>query len=118
MAKRRWKKWLFAALLVSVAVVVYVLYLWFMPHRDVQSARVYAHLDVRSLVTEFSKDPNGANARYLSADGNSKVLIVSGRVRSITSNLQHEMLVVLGEPGLAAGVNCELVTTKAWSHWQ
>lgn len=107
------KRWLLAAILLLLAGGFYVLYLWFMPQRDVQSEKAYARLSVRELVTEFSRNPQQANARYLSSDGNSKILLLSGRVQSITKNQQQEKLVVLAEPGAPAAVNCSFTAAAS-----
>ena len=90
-------------------------YIWFKPHRDVQAVQVYAELKVKDLVNEFSTDAAKANAKYLSCDGNSKVLIVEGRVSNITTNQKGEKVIVLKDQGAKAGVSATF-TLQTNSH--
>lgn len=81
------------------------LYMWFMPHRDVQSAKAFAQLTTTELVAEFSTDPSKSNAKYLSSDGNSKVLIIEGRVSKISTNQIGETVILLKEDSAKVGVS-------------
>lgn len=81
-------------------------YMWFMPHRNVRSTRAFAEMEAKALVLEFTADAAKANAKYLASDGNSKVLILEGRVESITSNQRNEKVVLLKDEGARAGVSC------------
>jgi hypothetical protein len=80
-------------------------YMWFKPHRNVQATKAYAELKVQDLVNEFTADAAKANAKYLASDGNSKVLIVEGRVSTISANQNEEKVIVLKEEGAKAGVS-------------
>lgn len=80
-------------------------YMWFMPHRNVQAAKADAELTVKELTTEFTTDQGKANARYLSSDGNSKILIISGRVHNISTNQIGEKVIILKDVGTKAGVS-------------
>lgn len=90
-------------------------YLWFKPHRNVQATKAFAELKVYELVNEFSADANAANAKYLSRDGNSKVLIVEGRVSKISTNQSGETVIVLKDEGAKAGVSATF-TQKTSPH--
>ncbi len=79
-------------------------YMWFKPHRNVQATKAYADLKVQDLVNEFIADASAANAKYLAADGNSKVLIVEGRASKISTNQAGETVIVLREEGAKVGV--------------
>lgn len=79
-------------------------YLWFKPHRDVQATSVFATLKVETLVQEFTANTAAANERYLASDGNSKVLIVEGRVSSIRVNQNGDAVIVLKDENAKAGV--------------
>lgn len=61
-------------------------YLFFKPHRDVQATNAFTELKAAELVNEFTTDAGKANAKYLASDGNSKVLIIEGRVSKISDN--------------------------------
>ncbi|MEO5998586.1 MAG: hypothetical protein ABIQ00_18065 [Chitinophagaceae bacterium] len=79
------------AILASIAMASSIgAYLFFKPHRDVQAAIAFAKLKKSELVSEFIADANKANAKYLASDGNSKVLIVAGRVGKLSDNQNGE----------------------------
>lgn len=88
-------------------------YMLFKPHRDVQATDAYAIIEVSSLVKEFETDAIKANAKYLSGDGNSKVLIVEGRISKILTNQVGEQVIILQDAGAKMGVSATL--TKATS---
>jgi hypothetical protein len=89
---------------------------WYKPHRNVQHTKVFAELNVKDLVNEFTGDESAANSKYLASDGNSKVLVVKGRITKISLNQQGETVVILKEDGLKAGVSATFIkkanTTK------
>jgi uncharacterized protein (UPF0333 family) len=91
-----------AGLLIAGSVGAYML---FKPHRNVQATKAYAGLNAQDLVNEFIADAAKANAKYLASDGNSKVLIVEGRVSSISANQNGEKVIVLKNEGAKAGVS-------------
>lgn len=80
-------------------------YLFFKPHRNVQETSAYATLKVQELTNEFTADAVKANAKYLASDGNSKVLIVEGRVSKISTNQNGEQVIVLKDEGAKVGVS-------------
>jgi hypothetical protein len=94
------------ALLIIISVLLAVVYLINKPHRNVQSADVFAETPIEELLNEFTSDPARANEKYLSSDGNSKVLIVDGPVFSITTNQKNEKVILLKHPNLKVGVSC------------
>lgn len=80
-------------------------YMFFKPHRDVQTTDAFAELKVSDLVNEFTADAAKANAKYLASDGNSKVLIIEGRVSNISTNQAGEKVIVLKDEGAKVGVS-------------
>ena len=80
-------------------------YMWFKPHRNVQATNAYATLTATNLTNEFSADADKANAKYLASDGNSKVLIVEGRVSNISTNQNGEKVIVLKDKTAKVGVS-------------
>ncbi len=52
------------------------LYMFNMPQRDVQSAKADYTLTDSQIVEEYLAGREAANSKYLSDDGNSKILIV------------------------------------------
>lgn len=104
MSKKR-KLIIISLLVVILAGLAIVLSLWFKPHRDVQSEKVYATMKLADLTDEFSADPVKANAKYLSEDGNSKVLIIEGRVSKISTNQVGEIVILLKDKLSKVGVS-------------
>ncbi len=80
-------------------------YMYNIPHRDVQSSPTDYKLTVTELVNEYLADLGAANAKYLAADGNSKILEVTGEVFRARINMNNQMMVVLQGPEDIAGVN-------------
>ena len=80
-------------------------YMWFKPHRNVQATKAFAELKVAELINEFSTDAAKANEKYLARDGNSKVLIIEGRVSKIATNQNGEKVLVLKDEGAKVGVS-------------
>ena len=80
-------------------------YMWFKPHRNVQSTAAFAEIKAAQLTDEFTADAAKANAKYLASDGNSKVLIVEGRVSKISVNQNGEKVIVLKDEDAKGGVS-------------
>ncbi len=87
------------------------LYMFFMPHRDVQKASTDYALTASELVAEYLNDRNAANEKYLAEDGNSSILEVSGTVARISSNFNGQKVVLIKEETDQAGVNCTFMPT-------
>jgi hypothetical protein len=88
------------------------LYMYFKPHRDVQAEEAYATLTSIELTDAFSHDAVSANNRFLSSDGNSKVLVVTGTVANITTNQDGEPVVLIKEAGSPVGVMATLLQNQ------
>lgn len=82
-----------------------VIYLFNMPHRDVQSARTDYYLSSSEIVQEYLADPDTANEKYLAADGNSKILEITGEVAQISEDFSGKKVVLLKSEGEKAGVS-------------
>ena len=87
------------------------LYLFNMPHRNVQSAKTDMEITAASLVAEYLENPELANAKYLDAEGESKILEVSGEIESVTEDFNNNVVVLLKSPGQKAGVSCTFLST-------
>ncbi len=95
--------------IIALAVVgggSYALYLYYMPHRDVQASDAFAKLKATELLAEFTANKEAANQKYLSNDGDSKILIVEGRVHSITEDQNQQKVVLLKQEDAKVGVSC------------
>lgn len=104
------KKFIKIALILLVSGVVIggsvVLYLFNMPHRDVQSAKTDLTITVDGLVNEYLADATTANNKYLDEEGESKILEISGTVFSIGEDFNGNAEVLLKSTDGKAGVNC------------
>ncbi|RLD34797.1 MAG: hypothetical protein DRI73_03450 [Bacteroidetes bacterium] len=82
-----------------------MLYMFNMPHRDIQSAKVDYSLTSTQIVSEYLSDKDAANEKYLAADGDSKVLEVTGIVSKISEDFNNQKVVLLKGNDDKAGVN-------------
>jgi hypothetical protein len=80
-------------------------YLFNLPHRDVQASETDFQITVSALVNEYLSDQDAANSKYLVADGNSKILEVTGTVVRVSENFNGQKVVLLREDGDEAGIN-------------
>ncbi len=92
-----------AGILIGLGVVYYM---FNMPHRNAQSEKTDFSVNASQLVNEYLTDAAGANEKYLSADGNSKILEVTGTVALITEDFSGRRVVLLKEESEKVGVNC------------
>ena len=81
------------------------LYLFYMPHRDVQAAETDYSLSSSQIVNEYLNDKETANMKYLAADGDSKILEVSGVVAKISEDFNGQKVVLLKGKEDKAGVS-------------
>ena len=91
-----------ASIMIAVSIAAY---LFFKPHRNVQATETFAELSVKELTGEFTANEASANAKYLANDGNSKVLIIKGRVNKITVNQNDEKVIELKDSSAKVGVS-------------
>jgi len=81
------------------------LYMFNMPHRDIQSAKLDYSLTSTQIVSEYLSDKETANQKYLAADGDSKILEISGEVSSISEDFNGNKVVLIKEGHDEAGVS-------------
>lgn len=102
------KKIILAALVLGVMIVVgsggLALYLWNMPHRDVLAAEPDFTLSSDEFISEYLENQSSANNKFLSDDGDSKIVVLSGQIASISKNQNGDQVVLLKEPGAPVGV--------------
>lgn len=101
----------FVIILIFVGVVAGVsiaYYLFNMPHRDIQHAKVDYSLSSSELVQEYLDDSDQANSKYLAANGNSKILELSGEIRKISANLKGQHVILIQSTQDKAGVSATL----------
>lgn len=83
-----------------------VLYMFNMPHRNVNSTKADYSITASQLVTEYLDDNIAANEKYLSEDGESKILEVTGIVAKISQDYSGQSVILLINNEDKAGVNC------------
>ncbi|MFP3670568.1 hypothetical protein SB717_36390, partial [Priestia sp. SIMBA_032] len=59
-----------------------------------------------AIVHEYLDNPTAANAKYLNEEGESKILAVTGTVRSIDEDMNQQKVILLMEANDKAGVSC------------
>lgn len=89
----------------------FALYLFNLPHRNIQSTKTDLEITAVSLVAEYLENPEVANTKYLDVEGESKILEVSGEVASISEDYNHNLVVLLKSPNQKAGVSCTFLST-------
>ncbi|MBL4667738.1 MAG: hypothetical protein JKY30_00550 [Flavobacteriales bacterium] len=84
----------------------YVASQYFMPHRDVQNVEAFLEIEASQLVDEYLTDVNAANEKYLDSEGESKVIIVKGVVKSIDTDQNNQIVATLESNNPELGVSC------------
>lgn len=81
-------------------------YMLNMPHRDVQATSVDFKLSAKEIVEEYLNNSAKANEKYLDEEGESKVLVITGKITSITTDFNDQKVILLKDASEKAGVNC------------
>ena len=76
------------------------------PHRDVQSMEADFQMESSELVKEYLVDANSANEKYLQEEGESKILLITGIIKNINEDLNHQKVILLKSNSDQAGVSC------------
>lgn len=84
------------------------LYLFNMPHRNVQAAKADYSLSSSQIVNEYLQDNEAANSKYLAADGDSKILEITGMIAKISENYDGHIVILLKKNEDKAGVSATL----------
>jgi hypothetical protein len=93
-----------------IGAVSVVLYMVNMPQRNVQSAKVDYSVNSTQIVSEYLSDNQASNTKYLSEDGDSKILEVSGIISKISEDYNGLKVVLLKDADADAGVSCSFTT--------
>lgn len=80
------------------------------PHRDVQDAVADYKLTAKELVVEYLENSAQANQKYLSQDGDSKILEIKGVVSKNVTDLENNKVVLLESNIRGVGVRCTLMS--------
>lgn len=101
-----------AAVGISVAMGAGI-YMFNMPHRNVQSAKIDFKVSASELVAEYLSDTQEADEKYLDEEGESRILEVSGQVSKVSKDFNDQTVILIKEPGAKAGVSCTLLATSS-----
>ena len=85
-------------------------YMFNQPHRDVQSIKADFQMESSDLVKEYLADANVANEKYLQDEGESKILSVTGIIKNIDEDQNHQRVILLKSDTDNAGVSCTFTT--------
>ena len=103
------KKLIRIAAVLVVAGIIFgggiTIYMFNMPHRDVQSTKADYSLTNSQIVSEYLLDKSSADKKYLAADGNSKILEITGTISRISEDFIAQKVILLKEEGEKAGVS-------------
>ena len=80
-------------------------YMFNMPHRDVQSTESDYVLTVSDVVGEYLENSEAANQKYLAANGESKILEITGEIKKISEDFNGLKVVLLKGTSDKAGVS-------------
>ena len=95
--------------IIAIAGIIIVggigLYMFNMPHRNVQKSKTDYFLSSSQIVSEFLANKDEANEKYLAADGDSKILEITGMVKKISDDYNGQKVVLLKGDNDKAGVS-------------
>lgn len=95
------------ALLIIIGLVgVFIAYLLLNGYRDTVSTEADLELTLSSFVNEYLDDATAANGKYLSDDGGSHILALSGVVTDIMTSADGRPIVLLGSSDALAKMQC------------
>lgn len=90
-------------LVIALGVVYYI---FNMPHRDVQAAKIDFSMSSTQIVNEYLTNADAANEKYLQEEGDSKILAVTGKIYAISEDLNNQKVILLKDSSENAGVSC------------
>jgi hypothetical protein len=97
----------------AIVVVGVALYMFNMPHRDVQAAAVDFELTVDGIVGEYLDASSNSNEKYLQAEGESKILAVTGVLKSLEIDLKGNSVAFLVGKTDEVGVRCTFLESAS-----
>ena len=109
MKSKLMKRSLIALALAGFIGMAIVAYIMFAPHRDVQATPADFTITASELVKESLENPDAANEKYLSEDGDSKIIAITGTVAAIETDFNDNQVILLKNEGENAGVKCTFI---------
>jgi len=100
-------KWGLRLFLIGIVTAVGIfIYMWLMPHRNIQATAVDFNMTSSELVQEYLDNLQKANSKYLQEDGDSKILVVTGKINVISEDMEGNSTILLKNKGDNLGVLC------------
>ena len=93
---------LVAGIIIGVATA---LYLFNLPHRAIEDAKVDYQINATQIVEEFLSAPSQANDKYLAADGDSKIFEIQGTLKDISEGFEGTKILLIQDNASSAGVS-------------
>jgi hypothetical protein len=84
----------------------YGIYLFNMPHRDVQAQQADFSFQASQIVQEYLNNPSASNQKYLDEEGESRILQVTGNVFQIEEDFNDNKVILFQLETDKAGVSC------------
>lgn len=81
-------------------------YMFNKPHRDTQAEKTDYSVTSTQIVKEYLENSAAANEKYLSSDGDSKILEITGTVSKISEDYNGLAVILLKNETDKAGVSC------------
>ncbi len=81
-------------------------YLFFTPHRNIENTKADHQLMANELVNEYLDAYELSNEKYLDAEGESNVLLVTGIIDVISTDFNEQTVILLKGQNDLAGVSC------------
>ncbi len=107
---KRYKYYLIVAACFGLFALGAGLNTWFEPHLDVQATPAFEAVKADDFVNNALTDINSFNEKYLSEDGDSKIIELEGKVDQISTNMNDETVILLkDDTSKDAGVMCTLI---------
>ena len=102
------KKLLITGSLLIITIVILGVMFIYQPHRDVANAKTDYIFPVETLVLEYLKDEKAANKKYLSSDGQSKIIMIEGFINNLTTIKEGRSILILKGEKQNTGMQCLL----------
>ena len=96
-------------LLLGIGITIAILtgiYMFNMPHRNIKTTNTDYQLKTSEIVNEYLQNPTSANEKYLDEEGESKILEITGKITSISTDFNNQIVILLKDNDSKAGVTC------------
>ncbi len=96
-------------LLLGIGITIGIItgiYMFNMPHRNIKTTNTDYQLKASEIVNEYLQNPTSANEKYLDEEGESKILEITGKITSISTDFNNQIVILLKDNDNKAGVTC------------